>query len=268
MEPPGEGQAIPQESAAPNGGRKSSDVESEEQEREDEATVTVQPDESKRPKDTEPLPSESQSSEDDKEGREGGSSEAGTGPDGSDETGAEKRDSSGEGEGSDPGKGTPSQEDTAGGTADVKSQADSSADGTCSEDGEEGQKSAGEPTESSRDESMDPGDGMPEGKEEEEPEGKKSSAEAAAGGGWGWGGWNSLWSSVSTVTESAQVRVFCVLYGSRLVGGGGGMTKLGSLAIQRLSQSASRVHCEISTRSSAQLLNFGLELKKLCDEDV
>ena len=34
---------------------------------------------------------------------------------------------------------------------------------------------------------------------------KDASTAAAGGGGWGWGGWNSLWSSVSTVTESAQV---------------------------------------------------------------
>ena len=148
------------------------------------------------------MQSEPKSREDDKEGREGGSSEAGIRPDDSDETEVERRDSSGEG--SDPGEGKPSQEGTtAAAPADATSQADSSAGG--SKDGEETQKSSGDLTESSKDESVDPGRGTPEGKEER-PEGKGSSAEAA-GGGWGWGGWNSLWSSVSTVTESAQVRM-------------------------------------------------------------
>ena len=37
---------------------------------------------------------------------------------------------------------------------------------------------------------------------EKEGEHKQEAKAAGGGGGWGWGGWSSIWSSMSTVTES------------------------------------------------------------------
>ena len=37
---------------------------------------------------------------------------------------------------------------------------------------------------------------------ENEGEHKQEAKAAGGGGGWGWGGWSSIWSSMSTVTES------------------------------------------------------------------
>ncbi len=46
----------------------------------------------------------------------------------------------------------------------------------------------------------------PPPKEKNDPPPEVNDAPKQSGGGWGWGGWGtSLWSSVSTVTESAQV---------------------------------------------------------------
>ena len=38
--------------------------------------------------------------------------------------------------------------------------------------------------------------------EKKEGEEKQEAKAAGGGGGWGWGGWSSIWSSMSTVTES------------------------------------------------------------------
>ena len=182
-------------------------MESEEHTQEDEAAVSVQSDEAKRAKDVETLQSEPKSSQEDTtESPGGGVSEASSQPDGSDKTEVEKRDTSGVGLDSGQDKEDQDKEEPAAATTDVTSrlkEADSSADS--SKDGQEGQKSSGEPTDGPRGESVESRDSGTERKGEE----LKGPAEAT-GGGWGWGGWSSLWSSVSTVTESAQVRVLWV----------------------------------------------------------